>query len=162
MNVTHTSPAPAQVTTVGDRDLHIERIFNATPERVWRAFTEPDLLAQWWGRGNQLDIERYEFVKGGHWRFVEHSDHGNHGFEGRFREITPMQRISMTFEWDGMPGYPVINTMELQDLGDGRTKLIATSQFFTPQERDGMVQSGMETGMNQSYAALDAVLAKMQ
>jgi len=73
-----------------------------------------------------------------------------------------MQRISLTFEWDGMPGYPVINTMELHDLGDGRTKLIATSQFFTPQERDGMVQSGMETGMNQSYAALDAVLAKMQ
>jgi uncharacterized protein YndB with AHSA1/START domain len=60
-----------------------------------------------------------------------------------------------------MPGYPVVNTLELEDLGDGRTKLIATMLFFTPEERDGMVQSGMETGMNQSYAALDAVLARM-
>jgi len=142
-----TKPAnPASLTKPSDREIRIERIFNATRERVWRAYTDPKLLAQWWGRGNKLDIERYELEKGGHWRFVEHSDHGMHGFEGRFREVTPMVRLSMTFEWDGMPGYPVVSTAEFEDLGDGRTKVVSTMQFFTPQERDGMLQSGWKAG----------------
>ena len=152
----------AKLTKPTDRTIGVERIFNATRERVWKAFTDPKLLAQWWGRGNKLVIERYEFVKGGHYRFVEHSgDHGTHGFEGRYREITPMERISMTFEWDGMPGYPAVTTAEFQDLGDGRTKVVSTMQFYTPELRDGILHSGMEGGMNQSYAALDALLAKM-
>jgi uncharacterized protein YndB with AHSA1/START domain len=149
------------MTTPSDRTIRVERIFNATRERVWKAYSDPQLLAQWWGRGNRVDIERYEFEKGGHYRFVEHSDHGSHGFEGRIREITPMERISMTFEWDGMPGYPCVTTAEFHDLGDGRTKVVSTMQFYTPEERDGMLHSGMEGGMAQSYAALDAVLARM-
>jgi len=149
------------MTTPGDRTILVERIFNATRERVWKAYTDPKLLAQWWGRGNKVDIERYEFEKGGHYRFVEHSDHGAHGFEGRYREITPMERISMTFEWDGMPGYPCVTTAEFHDLGDGRTKVVSTMQFYTPEERDGMLHSGMEGGMSQSYAALDVLLARM-
>jgi len=148
------------MTTPSDRTIRVERIFNATRERVWKAYTDPKLLAQWWGRGNKVDIPRYEFEKGGHYRFVEHSDHGAHGFEGRYREITPMERLSMTFEWDGMPGYPCVTTAEFQDLGDGRTKVVSTMQFYTPEERDGMLHSGMEGGMAQSYAALDALLAR--
>jgi len=161
MNPVTKNPAPAKVSTPTDRTLYIERIFNAPRDRVWRAFTDPKQLAQWWGRGNQLVIERHELERGGHWRFVEHSNHGVHGFEGRFREVTPQARISMTFEWDGMPGYPTVNTTDFQDLGDGRTKIVATLMLYTPEERDGMVKSGMETGMNQSYVALDAVLARM-
>ena len=156
-----TTKTPASLTTPSDRTIRVERVFNASRDRVWKAFTDPALLAQWWGRGNQLDIDRYEFERGGHWRFVEHSDHGKHGFEGRFREIIPIERLSMTFEWDGMPGYPSVTTAELVDLGDGRTKLISTMQFYTPQERDGMLKSGMEGGMNESYAALDRLLASM-
>jgi len=155
-----TAPARAKITTTGDREVRIERIFNAPRERVWDAMTKPELVAQWWGRGNKLVIERMELKRGGHWRFVEHSDHGVHGFEGRYREIKPMERISMTFEWDGMPGYPAVSTAAFEDLGDGRTKVISTMQFFTPEERDGMLQSGMEGGMNESYAALDALLAR--
>jgi len=72
-----------------------------------------------------------------------------------------MDRLSMTFEWDGMPGYPAVSTATFEDLGDGRTRLVSTMQFYTPGELDGMMSSGMEAGMNESYAALDAVLAKM-
>jgi uncharacterized protein YndB with AHSA1/START domain len=153
-------PAPAKLSKPSDRTIQVERIFNATRERVWKAYTDPKLLAQWWGRGNKLVIERYEFERGGHYRFVEHSDHGMHGFEGRYREIKPMEKISMTFEWDGMPGYPAVSTAVFEDLGDGRTKVISTMQFYTPEERDGMLHSGMEGGMNESYAALDALLAR--
>src|SRR5690606_22486014 len=98
---------------------------------------------------------------GGHWRFVEHSEDGVHGFEGRFREVTPPERIVRTFEWDGMPGHTILETAVFEDLGDGRTKIISTSLFFTKEEREGMLNSGMEHGLNQSYAALDALLARM-
>lgn len=151
----------AQVTTPADREIRIERIFNAPRERVWRAMTEPALLAQWWGRGNKLVIERLEVERGGHWRFVEHSPDGTHGFEGRFREVTPPQRLVQTFEWDGMPGHVAVNTLTLEDLGDGRTRVVTVSLFHTTGERDGMLRSGMETGLNQSYAALARLLVTL-
>ena len=152
----------AKVTTPTDREIRIERIFNAPRDRVWQAMTDPKLIAQWWGRGNKLVVERFEPVRGGHWRFVEHGPEGVHGFEGRFREVMPPNRVVQTFEWDGMPGYVIVETMTLEDLGDGRTQLVTTSLFYTTEERDGFLQSGMEGGMNQSYAALDRVLAGMK
>ncbi|MBC8088709.1 MAG: SRPBCC family protein [Phycisphaerae bacterium] len=151
----------AMLTLPGDREILVERIFNASRERVWRAMTDPALIAQWWCRGNPMVIEKFELTRGGHWRFVEHSPDGVHGFEGRFREITPPERVVQTFEWDGMPGHVIIETMTLEDLGDGRTRMVNSSLFHTAEERDGMMQSGMESGMNQSYAALDRVLAAM-
>ena len=162
MSTTKQATAGTTIMTMpGDREIRTERIFNAPRERVWRAMTDPALVAQWWGRGNKLVVERLEVERGGHWRFVEHSDHGAHGFEGRFREVVPLERMSQTFEWDGMPGYPAVQTLTLEDLGDGRTRVVGTTMFFTPEERDGMVHSGMEGGMNESYAALDKVLASL-
>lgn len=151
----------SRVTTPSDREIRIERVFDAPRERVWRAFTEPALIKQWWGRGNELAIERMELERGGHWRFVEHGPDGIHGFEGRFREVTPPERVVQTFEWDGMPGYVAIETLTLEDTGDGRTRLVIVSLFHTTEERDGMLLSGMEEGMNASYAALDRLLAAM-
>ena len=66
------------------------------------------------------------------------------------------------FEWDGAPGHPLMQTMTLDELPGGRTRLSVTALFFTTQDRDGMIQLGMETGTNESYAALDRVLAAMQ
>lgn len=80
---------------------------------------------------------------------------------GRFREVTPPERVVQTLEWDGMPAYVIIETAVLEDLGDGRTRLVNTSLFHTTEERDGMLQSGMEGGLNESYAALDRLLAKL-
>lgn len=151
----------ATVRSSGEREVHVERVFDAPRERVWRAMTEPALIAQWWGRGNPLDVVTFELKKGGHWRFVEHSDHGDHGFEGRFAEVDPPKKVVQTFEWDGMPGHTCLETMTLEDLGDGRTKLVTHSIFMTGADRDGMMQSGMETGMNESYAALDRVLISL-
>ena len=153
--------AKATITTPGERDVRIERIFNAPRDRVWKAMTEPKLIAQWWGRGNKLVVERFELERGGHWRFVEHSDHGIHGFEGRFAEVIQPERVVQTFEWDGMPGHVALETMTLEDLGDGRTRLVTTSLFMTAEDRDGMLQSGMEGGLNESYAALDRLLATL-
>lgn len=157
-----TTAMQATITKPSDREVRIERVFHASRDRVWRAFTEPGLVAQWWGRGNRLDIERMEVVRGGHWRFVEHSDHGSHGFEGRFREVTPPHRLVRTFEWDGMPGHVAVETVEFEDLGANQTRIVTTSIFHTTEERDGMLNSGMESGLNESYLALDRVLASLQ
>ena len=150
----------AKVTTPVEREIHIERIFNAPRDRVWKAMTDPTLLAQWWGRGNKLVVEKFEPHRGGHWRVVEHADGQVHGFEGRFREVTAPERIVQTFEWDGMPAHVIVQTMTLEDLGE-RTRLRVVSQFMSNDERDGFLNSGMEGGMNQSYDALDRVLATM-
>ena len=160
--MTATVTTRATLTTPTDREIRVERIFNAARERVWHAMSDPQLVAQWWGRGNKLVIERDERERGGHWRYVEHSEQGVHGFEGRYREVVPPERCVRTFEWDGMPGYVIIETATLEDLGDGRTKLVSTMLFHTTMERDGMLGSGLEGGMNESYAALDLVLAEMR
>ena len=79
----------ATITTPTEREIRIERTFDASRDRVWDAHTRPELLAQWWGRGNKLVIEKLDVERGGHWRFVEHHDGNTDGFEGRFREVTP-------------------------------------------------------------------------
>jgi uncharacterized protein YndB with AHSA1/START domain len=155
------SAGTSAVTTPTDREIHIERLFDAPRDRVWQAYTDPKLVAQWWGRGNKVVVERLEVERGGHWRFVEHGPDGQHGFEGRFREVTPPERLVQTFEWDGMPGYVILETAVFEDLGDGRTKVVNTSLFYTTEERDGMLHSGMEQGLNQSWAALDRLLATL-
>lgn len=147
------------LTTPTEREIRVERIFDAPRERVWRAYTDPALVARWWGRGNPVDIERLEVERGGHWRFVEHAGGEAHGFEGRFREVVPPERLVQTFEWDGMPGYVAVNTATFEDLGDGRTRVVVVSLFHTTEERDGMLKSGMKQGMDESYAALDRLLA---
>ncbi len=154
------TPRRATVTLPTDREIRAERIFDAARDRVWRAFTDPAELAQWWGRGHRVTIERMEVQRGGHWRYIEHAPDGDYGFEGRYREVTPPERLVQTFEWDGMPGYVSVTTTTLEDLGDGRTRVTTVAQFFTPEERDGMLNGGMEQGMNESYAALDRVLAE--
>jgi uncharacterized protein YndB with AHSA1/START domain len=161
MPATPSVPTRAAITTPSDREIRIERTFNAPRERVWRAMTDPALVAQWWGRGNRLVIVRDEIERGGHWRYEEHSADGVHGFEGRYREVVPMERVTRTFEWDGMPGYVIVERATLEDTGDGRTRLVVVSLFHTTEERDGFMASGMEGGLNESYAALDRLLASM-
>ncbi len=157
-----TAAGAVKVSTPADREIRIERIFDAPRDLVWRAHTDPESLAQWWGRGNKLEIERFEVERGGHWRFVEHAPEGPQGFEGRFREVAPHERIVQTFEWDGLPGYVAVNATTFEDLGDGRTRVVTTSLFHTREERDGMLSSGMEQGLSQSYMALDRLLASLR
>lgn len=141
-----------------DREILIERIVNAPRARVWQAYADPALVARWWGRGHRLDIERMEFQRGGHWRYVEHTPHGVFGFEGRYREVTPPERFVRSFEWDGMPGHVAIEHVTLTDLGDGRTRVVILMQMHTPEERDGFLESGMQAGMDAAFAALDNIL----
>ena len=157
----HESACKADMTLVGDREIHVEREFDAPRERVFAAYTDPELIPQWWGpRGTTTIVDELNARTGGRWQFrAPNSDGSEIVFRGVFREVTPPERIVQTFEWDGMPGHVSVDTAVFEDLGDGRTKVVTDSIFHTPEERDGMLESGMERGMNETYERLDELLA---
>jgi len=151
----------AIVTKPTDREIHIERVFDAPRDRVFAVYTDPRLIPEWWGpRATTAVVDQMDVRPGGRWRFViRNSDGRETAFRGAYREVTPPERIVQTFEWEGMPGHVSVETAEFEDLGD-RTKVTTVSLFHTIQERDGMLASGMERGLNETYARLDEVLAK--
>jgi uncharacterized protein YndB with AHSA1/START domain len=150
-----------KVEPVGDRQLRAERVFNAPREKVYAAMTDPELIPKWWGRhAHTTTVEEMDVKVGGRWRFVSEGPDGKFGFSGVIRELVEPERIVQTFEWDGMPGYISVDAVDLEDLGDGRTRVIATSTFHFPEERDGMLGSGMEEGMNETYDRLEELLAQ--
>ena len=153
--------AKATVTTPADREIHVEREFDAPRDRVFAAHTDPELVQQWWGpHGTTIVIDEMEAISGGKWRFVIHNPDGSEdGFRGVFREVVAPERIVQTFEWEGMPGHVSVDTATFEDLGDGRTRVVSTSVFHTPEERDGMLESGMEKGLSETYERLDKLLA---
>lgn len=147
-----------------DRDAlttTITRAFAAPRTLVWRAMTEPDLLARWWGRGHPTTVTAYDLRPGGAWRFVELAPDGTeHAFRGHFREIEPPHRIVQTFEYEPWAGHILLETMTLTERDDG-TLLTAVDQFSTLEDLDGMVQSGMESGASESYRHLEALLREI-
>jgi uncharacterized protein YndB with AHSA1/START domain len=151
------------VTTVSmpsDREIASERIFDAPRERVFAAYTDPELVARWWGpRGTTTSVERMDVEPGGEWRFVirNDSDGRENAFKGVYREVAAPERIVQTFEWEGLPGHVVVETVGFEDLGE-RTRVRGVSLFHTGEERDGMLASGMEGGLTESHERLAELL----
>lgn len=149
------------VAAEGDREIVTERIFDAPRERVFQAFVDPELIPQWWGRREDTTtVDKLDVREGGDWRFVTDGPDGTTAFRGTYRVIDPPEKVEWTFEWEGMPGHVVVETATFDDLGGGRTKVSTRSRFDTTEERDGMLASGMEIGMGESYEQLDELLAK--
>jgi uncharacterized protein YndB with AHSA1/START domain len=156
------STATATITTPSDREIRIERTFEAPRERVFAVYTDPELIPEWWGpRGTTAVVDVMDVRAGGSWRFVIHNSDGSEtGFRGTYREVSPPERIVQTFEWEGMPGHVSVETAEFEDLGD-RTRVVTTAIFHTAEERDGMLSSGMEGGLNESYQRMDELLERL-
>ena len=151
----------AALTTPTDREIRVERIFDAPRDRVFAAFTDPALIPEWWGPYDTTTIvDQMDVRPGGLWRFIAQDCDGREtAFRGVYREVTPPERIVQSWEWEGLPGHVSIETAEFEDLGD-KTRMIGTTLFHTTEERDGMLNSGMEKGMNETYERLDALLAR--
>lgn len=152
----------ASVSLLSDREITITRTFNAPRELVFKAMTTPELIARWWGpRGSNVVVDQLEVRPGGAWRFLEHSADGNvYGFRGEFREIVPPERVVQTFEFEGLPGHIIVETLTLAEE-NGITTLTILDAFASQEDRDGMIASGMESGMNESYDKLDELLAEL-
>ena len=149
-----------KVSAPGEREILTERAFDAPRERVYAAYTDPELIVQWWGfRSSTIVVDRLDVRAGGDWRLIHRGDDGSEtAFRGTYREVTPPERLAYTFEWEGMPGYVMVETVTFEDLG-GRTNVKTHSIFHTREERDGMLEAGMEAGQAESYERLDELLA---
>ena len=152
-----------KVSTPSDREIVMEREFAATRERVFAAYTDPELIPRWWGpRGVEPVVDVMEVRPGGAWRFVHRDADGTeNGFRGTYREVTPPERLVYTFEWEGMPGHVLVEAITFEEHGGG-TKITSVSTFHTPEERDGMLASGMEQGANESLDQLEELLAEQE
>jgi len=147
------------VTTPTDREIHIERVFDAPRERVFATFIDPTLIPEWWGPTTVVD--QMDVRPGGSWRFVAHNADGSEVvFAGTYREVIPPERIVQTFESGWTPGRVHVQTFTFEDLGD-RTRLSTTMLFDTTEERDGVLGYGVETGVNETYARFDELLARL-
>ncbi len=147
---------------VSGREIIMTRVFDAPRELVFKIMADPNALPQWWGpRILTTVVDKMDVRQGGVWRYVQRDLDGNeYVFNGVYREIVPPERVVSTFEFEGMPGHVVINTIIFEEH-DGKTKITVTSLFQTVEDRDEMLQSGMESGAAESYDRLDEYLANM-
>lgn len=135
--------------------IRITREFRATPEQLLRAHTDPELFVRWVGpNASEVHIVDWHATSGGCWHYTDRE----HSFRGCFHDVRP-GRIVQTFTWEGLPDEVALETMTLIDLGDGRTRMTAESLTDSFEKRDAWLRSGMETGVNEGYAKLDALLA---
>lgn len=144
-------------------EIVMERTFDASPEKIFKAYTDPTLVAQWWGGGLNTStiVDVLEAKAGGKWRFVEKGQDGSEfGFHGIYHEVTP-RRIVDTFEFEGMPGHVLMETISFEPLGDSKTKMVSQSVFQSIEARDGMLASDMENGANASLDKLETLLATL-
>jgi uncharacterized protein YndB with AHSA1/START domain len=152
------------ITTPSDTEIRIERTFDAPRGLVWEAYTDAELLSEWLGpRELTMTVDEFDFRPGGSYRFTHRDSDGNEFvFFGEFREVEEPEFMVRTFQFEGMPGKVSVERAELEELDGERTKIVVTSVFDSKEDRDGMLQSGMERGVVDSYARLDELFARQQ
>jgi uncharacterized protein YndB with AHSA1/START domain len=149
------------LSTPSDLEVVMTRVFNAPRRLVYEAHSKPEHIQRWWGpRGSTMTSCEMDFRPGGRWRFVlREADGSENAFRGEFRETVEPEKIVQTFEWEGMPGHISVDTLTLVE--QHKTTATTTSRFDSVEDRDGMLQSGMEAGANESYDRLEEHLATM-
>jgi uncharacterized protein YndB with AHSA1/START domain len=142
--------------------IRIIRDFDAPPDKVFRAWVDPELVVQWLGpKSTEMRIDQFDARTGGNYRYAALQD-GKEvaAFYGSFHEVRPSERLVQTFTWEGMPDGVSLETMTFEDLGGGRTRTIGLSVVDNLESRDAIMASGMEVGVYEGYEKLDALLAK--
>ena len=142
----------------------MERVFNAPREMVWKVYTDPSLVPEWWGpRYLTTVVEKMDVKVGGAWRFIQKDPKGNEfAFNGIFREVTPPERLVYTFEFEPMAGHISMDSLSFVELPGGKTKIVATTSFNSLEDLEGMLQSGMESGAVESWDRLEELLVTVK
>ena len=139
--------------------IRITREFDAPPGKVFRAHTDPDLYARWVGPHDLATmVDTWDCRTGGSWAFHQTRGDETFAFYGSFHEVRPDELIVQTFTFAGFPDGVALERLVLEDLGGGRTRLVATSLVDSFEARDAMLISGMQTGVREGYQALDDLL----
>jgi uncharacterized protein YndB with AHSA1/START domain len=142
--------------------IDLTREFDAPPDLVFRAYTDPGLLVQWLGpRKYKMTLESWEPRDGGKWRYTHSDDAGNvYAFHGVFHGDQTPDGMLQTFEFEGAPGNVSLESLVFEER-DGKTLLRNHSVYQTIEARDAMIESGMEEGLNDSFDRLDDLLARL-
>lgn len=136
-----------------------EREFDASVAAVFDAYRDPELFRQWIGPDDgEIDLQEYDFRTGGTWRYVHRDESGSYGLRGVFHTVRDHELAVQTFEFDGFPDMVNLDYVTFTDLGDDRCRLTGRTVLPSVEARDGMVASGMETGMGQGYDRLENLL----
>lgn len=146
----------------GVPQIKATREFDAPRDLVYRAYTDPELLVQWLGpRRLSMTVDRLENRDGGAWRFVHRDTDGNeYGFHGVIHGTPSPDSIVRTNEFEGFPGHVSLETLTLEEQG-GKTLAHTNAVYQSVEDRDGHLNSGMESGMNESMDRLDVLLASL-
>jgi len=144
----------------GKQEIVMTRTFDAPRELVFKTMMDPKLIPQWWGPSYlTTTVDEMEVRPGGKWRYVQRDPEGHeHAFHGVYHDITAPERFVCTFEYEGVPGHVLLETVTLEEV-DGKTKMTDQSVFQSVADRDGMVQSGMESGATEMMDRLEELLA---
>ena len=132
---------------VADPDTHdivITRSFDAPLKLVFKAYTDPEAVPQWWGQSaSETVVDELEAQAGGRWRLEKDADGNDWGFHGVYHETVAPERIVNTFEFEGMPGHVLLETTTFEDQG-GRTLMTSLSVFPVGRRprRDAPVRDG--------------------
>ena len=153
------------VTTPSDREIVMTRAFDAPPDLVFAAWTDPEHVRHWWGWRTSTMIHCEADVRpGGSWRYVTREADGTEvPFTGVYREVTPPERVVYTEVYDVEPfnsGEPAVTTVTFTEE-DGRTALTCTTLYPSREIRDAVIQSGMEGGAAESLDRMAEHLATL-
>jgi uncharacterized protein YndB with AHSA1/START domain len=147
----------------GKQEIIVTRMYKAPRVLVYRTLTDPKLIPEWWGPRNLANtVEKYDARPGGQYRIIQRDPQGNiFAFHGIFHETRPPERLVYTFEWEGLPGHVILD-VDRFDEHEGVTTVTSQSIFETVEDRDGMLQSGMESGLNEITERVTELLEKVQ
>ena len=147
------------MTILSDREVVMSRTFDAPRALLFKIYTDPEHIPQFWGPSKYTTIvDRLEVRVGGIWRFIQRDGKGKEfAFNGVFKEIDSPKRLVYTFEFEGMPGHIILETLTFEE-SNGKTTLTATALFQNIEDRDGMLNSGMESGAAESWNRLADLL----
>jgi uncharacterized protein YndB with AHSA1/START domain len=145
------------------RTITMSRIFDAPREHIWKIVTDPNLVPMWWGPGSlTTNVDKMDLKVGGTWRYIQKDSNGaEFAFKGVYKEIEPPSRLVSTSEFEPMAGHISTETLTLDELPDGKTRMTVKTTLDTIEDLEGMIQSGMESGAVESWDRLEGLLMKI-
>lgn len=142
-----------------DTEIVMSRDFKAPRELVYRAYTDPEMVPNWWGqRASTTIVDQMDVTVGGKWRYVQRGQDGSeYAFRGEYVEVVPNEKIVSTFEFEPMPGHITQDSAVFEDI-EGGTRITVTTTYANAEDLKGMVESGMEAGATESWDRLQELV----
>jgi uncharacterized protein YndB with AHSA1/START domain len=152
------------MTLAADTEVHLSRSFDAPIEKLWKVLVDPARISDWWGpRGTVTKVDKMDLRVGGAWQYIVSDPDGRKRgvFRGEYKEIVPFKKLVYTFEYEPYTGHMLTETTTLEEQG-GKTLMTVQVVYDNQNDRDSMIQAGMEMGNRESWDRLEELLASTE